>query len=82
MQDMCFNRYAYLHGQMRNRTISLKYAVVGIALLLVNGILNNYNMKLIGDNADMYSLRYGNAILYVLSALAGIGVISIVLGRI
>lgn len=60
----------------------LKYAVVGIALLLVNGILNNYNMKLIGDNADMYSLRYGNAILYVLSALAGIGVISIVLGRI
>lgn len=59
-----------------------KYAIIGVGLLFANIIFNNYNMKLIGDNADMYSLRYGNEILYILSALAGIGFISIVLGYI
>ncbi len=60
----------------------LRYIVIGAGLLVVNIILNNCNMKLIGNNADMYSLRYGNAVLYILSALAGIGFVSIILGHI
>lgn len=70
---------SWMNGKQKD---IFKYAIIGVGLLFVNIIFNNYNMKLIGDNADMYSLRYGNEIIYILSALAGIGFISIVLGYI
>lgn len=70
---------SWMNGKQKD---IFKYSIIGVGLLFANIIFNNYNMKLIGDNADMYSLRYGNEILYILSALAGIGFISIVLGYI
>ena len=70
---------SWMNGKQKD---IFKYAIIGVGLLFANIIFNNYNMKLIGDNADMYSLRYGNEIIYILSALAGIGFISIVLGYI
>lgn len=69
-------------GTNEKQKDTLRYIVVGAGLLAVNVILNNCNMKLIGNNADMYSLRYGNAVLYVLSALAGIGFVSVILGHV
>ncbi len=70
---------AWSNGKQKN---ILKYVVIGIGLLFINILSNNYNIKLIGNNADMYSLRYGNAILYLVSALSGIGFISVILGGI
>ena len=76
-QQVCLS--SWMNGKQKD---IFKYSIIGVGLLFANIIFNNYNMKLIGDNADMYSLRYGNEILYILSALAGIGFISIVLGYI
>lgn len=70
---------SWMNGKQKD---IFKYSIIGVGLLFANIIFNNYNMKFIGDNADMYSLRYGNEIIYILSALAGIGFISIVLGYI
>lgn len=69
-------------GVCRKQKKIIKYIGIGIGLLFINVLLNNYNMKLIGSNTDMYSLRYGNPILYLLSAFSGIGFVCVFLGGI
>lgn len=59
---------SWMNGKQKD---IFKYSIIGVGLLFANIIFNNYNMKLIGDNADMYSLRYGNEILYILSSWIG-----------
>ena len=46
-----------------------------IVLLMVNIITGRWNNELIGYSVDMYVMRYGNPVLYLITAITGIGFI-------